>query len=174
MFERSTRARRILITVRPGRGIRVAVPKRASLESAIEFVRAKKPWLKKHMEKIKEYEKQKKAFNDVFLSVDKTKAKRQIINQLHQLAQRYGFTFNKVSVRNQRTRWGSCSARGNISLNIKLVALPPELSDYVMLHELIHTRIHNHRRKFWKEMDKYVGNSQAIAPKLIEYGLRLL
>lgn len=174
LFERSARARRILITIRPGRGIRVAVPRRSSIESAIQFVRAKKSWLQRHLIRIREYEKQKKAFSDAFLSIDKAKAKRQIIARLHQLAERYGFTFSKVSVRNQKTRWGSYSAKGNISLNIKLVALPPDLSDYVLLHELVHTRVHNHSRKFWKELDKYVGDGKARAKKLVEYGLRLL
>jgi predicted metal-dependent hydrolase len=174
LFERSTRARRILITIRPYQGIRVAVPRRASLESALAFVRAKKPWIKKHLAKIKEYEKQKKDFNDIFLSIDKIKAGKQIIGRLRQLAQPYGFSYNKVSMRNQRTRWGSCSAKGNISLNIKLVALPPELRDYVILHELVHTRIHNHSKRFWKELDKYVENAKAKAKKLIEYGLGLL
>jgi predicted metal-dependent hydrolase len=174
LFERSARARRILITVSPGRGIRVAMPRRASIESAIAFVQAKKSWLKKHLARVTEYEKQKKAFSDIFLNIDKAKAKRQIIARLHQLAERYGFSFSKVSVRNQRTRWGSCSARGNISLNIKLVALPAELSDYVLLHELVHIRVHNHSRKFWRELDKYVEDGKARAKKLVEYGLRLL
>ena len=174
LLERSARARRILITIRPHQGIRVAVPRRASMKSAIEFVRAKKPWIKKHLVKIKVYEKQKKAFNDIFLSIDRTAARKQIINRLNQLAQQYGFAFNKASLRNQRTRWGSCSAKGNISLNIKLVALPPELRDYVILHELVHTRIHNHSKKFWRELDKYVVNGKAKAKRLIEYGLNLL
>ncbi len=174
LFERSTRARRILLTIRPHQGIRVAVPRHASLESALTFVRNKKPWISKHLVKIKEYEKQKKAFNDIFLSIDKVKAGKQIIRRLHQLAQRYGFTFGRVSMRNQRTRWGSCSVKGNISLNIKLVALPPELRDYVILHELAHTRIHNHSKRFWKELDKYVRDSKARAARLVEYGLRLL
>jgi hypothetical protein len=174
LFERSARARRILITVSPGRGVRVAIPRRATIESAIKFVQAKKSWLKKHLARTRDYEKQKQVFSDAFLSIDKVKARRQIISRLHQLAGRYGFTFSKVSVRNQKTRWGSCSARGNISLNIKLVALPQELSDYVLLHELVHMRVHNHSRRFWKELDKYVGDGKARAKKLVEYGLRLL
>lgn len=174
LFERSTRARRILITIRPGRGVRVAVPRRASFEEAVEFVNRKKPWIIKHLEKVSQYEKQRKAFDAAFLAIDRTEAKRQIIGRLCQLAQQYGFTFSKVSVRNQRTRWGSCSARGNISLNIKLIALSPELRDYVIFHELVHTRIHDHGRRFWKELDKYIENAKALAHKLVEYGLRLL
>jgi len=174
LLEHSRRARRIIITVRPGQGVRVAVPRRTSLNSALEFVRVKKPWIKKHLARINEYEKHKKAFNDIFLSIDKIKTRKQIIARLQQLAKQYGFTFNKVSIRNQRTRWGSCSAKGNISLNIKLVVLPLELFDYVILHELVHTGIHNHSRQFWKELDKYVGNGKAKAARLVEYGLRLL
>jgi predicted metal-dependent hydrolase len=174
LLEHSRRARRIIITVRPGQGVRVAVPRRTSFKSAMEFVRAKKPWIKKHLAKTKEYEKHKKAFNDIFLSIDKIKARKKIISRLHRLAKQNGFTFNKVSIRNQRTRWGSCSGKGNISLNTKLVVLPLELFDYVLLHELVHTRIHNHSQKFWKELDKYVENAKAKAASLVEYGLGLL
>ncbi len=174
LLEHSSRARRIIITVRPGKGVRVAVPRHTSFKSAMEFVRIKKPWIKKHLAKIKRYEKQKKAFNDIFLSIDRMEARKKIISRLHQLAKQYGFTYNRVSIRNQRTRWGSCSGKGNISLNMKLVALPPELFDYVILHELVHTRIHNHSQKFWKELDKYVENGKTKAARLIEYGLGLL
>ena len=174
LLEHSSRARRIVITVRPGKGVRVAVPRHTSFKSALEFVRVKKPWIKKHLAKIEGYEKEKKAFNDIFLSIDRMEALKKIISRLHQLAKQYGFTYNRVSIRNQRTRWGSCSGKGNISLNIKLVALPPELFDYVILHELVHTRIHNHSRKFWKELDKYVENAKTKAAGLIEYGLGLL
>jgi len=173
-LEHSSRARRIIITVRPVKGVRVAVPRHTSIKSALEFVRVKKPWIKKHLARIKEYEKQKKAFNDIFLSIDKLEARKKIISRLYQLARQYGFSYNRVSIRNQRTRWGSCSGKGNISLNIKMVALPPELFDYVILHELVHTRIHNHSRKFWKELDKYVANAKTKAAGLVEYGLGLL
>jgi predicted metal-dependent hydrolase len=174
LFEYSSRARRILITVRPGKGVRVAVPRRATFESAMKFVRVKKEWIKKHLKKTGEYEKQKKDFNDYFLSIDKKEARKTVIKRLQQLAKQYGFTYKKVSIRSQRTRWGSCSGKNNISLNIKLVALPAELFDYVILHELVHTSIHNHSKKFWKELDKYVGNGKAKAKKLKQYGLGVL
>jgi predicted metal-dependent hydrolase len=85
---------------------------------------------------------------------------------LYQLAGIHGFTCNRVTVRQQKTRWGSCSPKNTISLNIKLALVPDELADYVILHELVHTRIHNHSKKFWAELDKYVPNSKAMAKRL--------
>jgi len=174
LLEHSRRARRIVISVRQGKGVRVAVPRRTSFASALEFVHTKKSWINKHLAKLGEYKKRKQAFNDVFIDIDKAEARRKIISRLEQLAQEHRFTYNKVSIRNQRTRWGSCSGKNNISLNIKLVALPQELSDYVILHELTHTKVHNHGRKFWQELDKHVGNGKAKAKELIEYGLGIL
>ncbi|MBN1161880.1 MAG: M48 family metallopeptidase [Dehalococcoidales bacterium] len=173
-LERSKRARRIVITVRPGKGVRVAVPRYTSLKYALQFVRSKKSWIKKHMAKIQTYEKQKQVFEDNFRSIDKAAAKKTIISRLNQLASQHRFTYNRVSIRSQRTRWGSCSAKGDISLNIKLVALPPELADYVILHELVHTRVHNHSKEFWQELDKYTDNGKTKARRLVEYGLGIL
>jgi len=73
------------------------------------------------------------------------------------LAEEYGFEYNKVFVKNQKTRWGSCSERNNINLNIALAGLTDELRDYVLLHELLHTRIKNHSKKYWSELDKRLG-----------------
>lgn len=77
-------------------------------------------------------------------------------------------------MREQRTRWGSCSGKNNISLNVKLVLLPEELIDYVILHELVHTRIHNHGKKFWDELDIYTGNAKAVAKRLKMSDLRIM
>ncbi len=174
LLEHSRRARRIVISVRTGKGVRVAVPYRTSFASALDFVRVKKSWIKKHLTKIQAYEKHKHSFGEVFQSINKTEAKKRIIARLEGLARQYGFTYNKVSIRNQRSRWGSCSAKGNINLNIKLVALPSELLDYVILHELVHTKVHNHSGRFWQELDKWVGNGKAKAKALREYGLGIL
>ncbi|MFC1986306.1 M48 family metallopeptidase [Chloroflexota bacterium] len=147
---------------------------RASFKKALGFVYLKKEWIQRHLAKIEQDENRNKAFRDAFLSIDKADAKKRLIDRLSSIAKKHEFTYNKVYIRNQKTRWGSCSHKNNISLNVKMILLSAELSDYVMLHELVHTRIHNHSRKFWTELDKYVGNSKVIAKRLRMDGLRLL
>jgi predicted metal-dependent hydrolase len=70
-----------------------------------------------------------------------------------QLAAVHGVTVARVSVRNQRSRWGACSSRGVITLNWRLIQMPPNVSDYVILHELMHRRQPNHSRRFWREVE---------------------
>lgn len=80
------------------------------------------------------------------------KAEKNLVARLRELAAARGFTFNRVLIRTQRSRWGSCSSRGTISLNQKLLFLPQELVDYVILHELVHTRCPNHSPEFWRQV----------------------
>jgi len=61
----------------------------------------------------------------------------------------YGFTYKKVAIRNQKTRWGSCSKRGNLNFNYKIVLLPTLIADYIIVHELCHLREFNHKKSFW-------------------------
>jgi hypothetical protein len=75
----------------------------------------------------------------------------QIISErLPVLAEKLGLRYNKVSVKNQKSRWGSCSKKGNLNFNLLLAAAPPEVVDYVIIHELIHLREMDHSRKFWE------------------------
>ncbi|MBI4187961.1 MAG: M48 family metallopeptidase [Chloroflexi bacterium] len=170
-FQRSLRARRVIISMRPFHGVRVAVPVRVSFQSAETFVFSRTEWIKKHLEKIRQYERSSEGNPYNFDDIGIATAKETLTSRIKQLAAEHGFSYNKVSVRRQRTRWGSCSHRNNISLNMKLVRLPNELMDYVILHELVHTRIRNHSQKFWAELDKYVGKARVIDRRLRANGL---
>lgn len=77
--------------------------------------------------------------------------------RLKKLAQMHGFSYNKVSIRNNKRNWGSCSSHNNISLNLQMMKLPDELIDYILLHELVHTEIKNHSQHFWKKLDEITG-----------------
>ncbi|MFC2060649.1 M48 family metallopeptidase [Chloroflexota bacterium] len=169
LFERSIRAKRVIISFKPTKGVRVAIPNQVSFKQALEFVNLKKPLIQKHLGRIKQMESQRQAVIPEI--IDKADAGEKLTGRLHYLAEKHGFTYNKATIRNQRTRWGSCSHKNNISLNMKLVLLPDELVDYVILHELVHTRIHNHSKGFWAELDKYVRHGKAMVKRLRQYSL---
>jgi len=174
LFERSKRAKHMNISVKPFTGIRVAVPEGLSFKKAEEFVNAKTDWIQRHLGRMKQYEEQSKIVSDGSVDIDRTKAKRKLTRRLKQLAEKHGFTYNRVFIRNQKTRWGSCSRKNNISLNMKIVCLPEELMDYVILHELVHTRVKNHSNGFWAELDRLVGNGKGMGSRLKEYDVSLL
>ncbi len=173
LFERSKRARHVNISVKPFRGVRVAVPYRVPFNKAEEFVHTKIDWIKKQREKMKRYEKEYNFASGANDDIDKVKAKSMLTGRLKYLAEKHGFTYNRVFIRNQRTRWGSCSHKNNISLNTKIVKLPDELVDYVILHELVHTHRKDHGKAFWAEMDKLVGDGKKMSSRLKKYGIGL-
>ena len=172
LFERSKRAKHLIINVKPFTGVRVAVPYGVSWEKAEKIVHGKMGWIQKQQAKI---EMIREKYGSLELGrMNKAAARRTLINRLEELADWHGFTYNRVFIRNQKTRWGSCSAHNNINLNIKLSLLPDELIDYVILHELLHSRVKNHSREFWGEMDRLVGGrAKNLAKQLKEFGLGL-
>jgi predicted metal-dependent hydrolase len=83
----------------------------------------------------------------------------------------YGFSYKKVSIRSQKGRWGSCSARGNLSFNYKIALLPPRLADYIIVHELCHLGEFNHSRKFWALVARAIADYAEIKKELKRYHL---
>ena len=139
-------------------------------QRAEQVARDKLPWLKKQIEKVASLERQaiEREKSD---PIDCRNARRQLIDRLAALARRHGFTYNSVAVRNQKTRWGSCSTKNNISLNLQLIRLPADLMDYVLLHELVHTRIKNHSPAFWDRLNQLVGEAKQLDRQLSQYPL---
>ena len=85
--------------------------------------------------------------------IDRKVARKILCRRIGELAQLHNFVYNRVSIRKQKTRWGSCSSQNNISLNQNLLHLTDELIDYVLLHELTHTRVKDHSPSFWNELE---------------------
>lgn len=173
LFERSKRAKHVNISVKPFRGVRVAVPNAVSFNKAEEFVHSKITWVRTHLEKMQQYERKYRSTPGANDGIDKKRAKSILTGRLNYLAEKHGYTYNRVFIRNQRTRWGSCSGKNNISLNMKIVLLTEELMDYVILHELVHTHRKDHSKHFWTEMDKLVGDGKKISSRLRKYGMGL-
>ena len=101
--------------------------------------------------------------------INKEEARVKLGKRLSELAREHKFQYNKVSIRNQKTRWGSCSSKDNISLNMKLLHLPDQLIDYILLHELVHTRVKNHSKDFWSELETVVPNARTVDKQLRDY-----
>ncbi len=96
-------------------------------------------------------------------------AKEYLPQRLLQLAKTHGLQYNNVTIKNTRTRWGSCSSTNNINLSLHLMRLPDELCDYVLLHELAHTIEKNHGPGFWKLLDKLCGDARGLDKQLKNY-----
>ncbi len=168
---RNRRAKRISIRIRADGEIRVTVPGRASFDQARNFVAGKREWIIRHLAAARE--KKRLALNLAAAAagsgLDPETAKTRILTRLEQLAENFGFTYNRVTIRTQKTRWGSCSANNNLSLNLKLALLDNELLDLVLVHELVHTEIKNHGPEFKRRLAKLVPGADRLDQKLKAY-----
>lgn len=172
LFERSKKAKHINITVKPIEGIRVAVPFGLSYQQAEDFLKSKRKWLEEQTAKIKAVKEEHQARREEKPEIDKAQAREKIIKRLNELAQLHGFSYNRVFIRSQKTKWGSCSGNQNINLNVKLIELPEEMMDYVILHELVHLEVKNHGPEFWARLNQYIdGNAKVINKELKKYRL---
>lgn len=147
---KSTRARRISVRVHPLRGVTVTVPLPCSFAAGLRVFRQYREWVLKTMERQKPV--REAAFVAAVaperIEAMRKEAKMLLPRRLSELAERYGFSFGRVFIKHNSSNWGSCSARGNINLNLNLVRLPQPLRDHVILHELCHLRHPNHGPEF--------------------------
>ena len=165
LLERSNRAKHISLSIRPFKGARVAVPPGVSFDKAIEVANSNAEWLKKHLDSMDKFEKEAKELKKTN-HIDRIEARKRLVKRLNEISEMYGFQYNRVFVKNLKTRWGSCSEKNNINLNVNMVLLPDELIDYAILHELIHTRIKSHGKEFWDELNKYVADAKELDREL--------
>jgi predicted metal-dependent hydrolase len=155
VFARHPRARRYVIRVTDEQTVRVTIPRWGSRRGALAFVDSERPWIdrqRKRMEAQRQLEKVNGEWPDRRSQERdlRARAEHELPPRLLELAACFGLQVNKISVRNQRWRWGSCSPNGHICLNWRLVQMPQAVRDYVLIHELMHLRRMDHSPKFWK------------------------
>lgn len=148
VFRKSTRAHRVAIRVHPVRGVSVSVPYIVPYAAAMAFFKMKREWVLETLRRQKERVQDVPAVTPAEIETLRRQAKAELPPRLAELASRYGFIYNKVTIKHNSTNWGSCSTRGNINLNLNIVRLPVFLRDYVLLHELCHLRHHDHSHAF--------------------------
>ena len=148
VFRKSMRSRSVSIRVHPVKGVSVSVPYMLPYAAARLFFEARKPWILETMARQKERYKDVSPLSSEEIEELRRQAKAELPPRLSELASRYGFAYNRVSIKHNATNWGSCSARKNINLNLSIMRLPRVLQDYVLLHELCHLRHQDHGHAF--------------------------
>ena len=138
-------------------GLIVRAPHGVSMDQIEQFVSSHESWIRSHQEKLE------KAMSTLSsadrLSMEDIRslaeqAMKMIPERVAYYAPRIGVTYGRITIRNQKTRWGSCSAKGNLNFNCLLMLAPPEVVDSVVVHELCHRKEMNHSKKFYEEVLK--------------------
>jgi predicted metal-dependent hydrolase len=152
VFVRHPRARRYLIRVAEDGTVRVTVPRWGSKREAEAFAAREHAWIEKQQRQ-RDLERQRPRSAEMPPAEQRAlraRAARELPPRLLELAARHGLTVTRISIRNQRWRWGSCSRSGHICLNWRLVTMPDAVRDYVLIHELMHLKRMDHSPKFWR------------------------
>ena len=146
----------VSIQVKPNEVI-IRAPMRMKEKEIEKFVESKRNWIEKHLKSLSEKQKALEniePYSDEEISSFIKKAKEIIPKKAEFYAEKIGVTYNRITIRCQRTRWGSCSSKGNLNFNCLLVLLPDEIIDSVIVHELCHRKHMNHSAKFYEEVEK--------------------
>ena len=147
-FVRMRQARRYVMRLRPDGALRVTIPRGGSQAEARRFAERHRDWALRQRSKLlaaKRPPSEEKAL--------KALALHELPPRLHELAAIHGLTVARVTIRDQRSRWGSCSSKGRIALNYRLMLMPADVRDYILIHELMHMKQADHSRKFWRHVE---------------------
>ena len=155
----------------------VRAPLRLSEAKIQKFVEEKQEWILKNLEKIQKRDAQKENVQKLSALERQhlqNKACVVIPRRVAYYAEKLGVSYGKITLRQQKTRWGSCAANGKLNFNWLLILAPPEVLDYVVVHELCHRREMNHSQAFWKEVEKILPDYRERQKWLKDNGWRLM
>lgn len=171
-FRTSTRARRLRITIKSSGECVVTIPKRMPMVLVNRFVAEKAEWIR-----AKQAFMRQRNVEAPFMASRVSRPYKEVKDESLRFAQDrvavlnkiYGFSYKTISVKNQKTRWGSCSRRGNLNFNYRILYLPLHLADYIVAHELCHLKEFNHGQKFWNLVAEVFPNHQELRKELRGY-----
>lgn len=169
----------VAIQVNSDLSVTVRAPYSASEKDIEEILKKKEAWISRHIEKIKKTKERFEAEPTEKLTREKVialaeEALKVIPERVEYFAKVIGVTYGKITVRNRKTRWGSCSSKGNLNFNCLLMLAPPEVLDYVVVHELCHRKQMNHSKAFWLEVEKVLPNYKEVRKWLKEEGSQMI
>ncbi len=149
----------ISIEITPEARVIVRAPKYASVSEINRVIGEKADWIHKHLRKMEELQRKRaeepvEVLSSQDIKLLTTRAKRIIPQRVRYYADLMGVKYGRITIRMQKSRWGSCSSKGNLNFNCLLMRTPDEIIDYVVVHELCHLKEMNHSPRFWAEMEK--------------------
>ncbi len=153
---KKSKRKTISIQVKPNEVI-IRAPLKMKEKEIEKFAESKRNWIEKHLKSLSEKQKlfeNIEPYSEEEIKSFIKKAKTEIPKRVEFYADKIGVTYNKITIRCQRTRWGSCSSKGNLNFNCLLILLPDEIIDSVIVHELCHRKQMNHSAKFYAEIEK--------------------
>ena len=148
-----SRRKTIGIEVKSSNLIILRAPYHVSERDALDFVREHRDWIDKHLER---FSKDEKVLSETDkITIDKVKAlaeeaKKVLPPKVEKYASLLGVTYGRITIRNQKTRWGSCSSKGNLNFNCGLMLCPERVQDYLVVHELCHRKHMDHSKEFYR------------------------
>lgn len=165
--------RRISLSVRPSGEVRLSFPLFVSQQRALQFLEQKVDWILASRQRCLARN-NTPAISPEEREALRAKAKAYLPERVAQLAQIYGLNYGKVTIRATRSKWGSCTWQNNISLSLYLMMLPSHLIDYVIIHELCHTKHHNHSAAFHALVNSLVGGrEQQLKRELRQHSINI-
>lgn len=155
---RSSR-RTMALQINDDLSITVRAPLRTSIGTVQRFVEEHADWIEKHIAKLKQQKEAREASAVPKMTTEELRElARQAMTIIPERVQWYaplvGVTYGRITIRNQKTRWGSCSGKGNLNFNCLLLLMPQEILDYVVVHELCHRLEMNHSKAFWEQVEQ--------------------
>ena len=144
--------RTLSLEIRKDGGLRIRAPYRMPERDIRRFIRKNLNWLVTKMDQAKRHARSLQEtipFTEAELRELAGQARRELLPRAAVFAGRMGVTYGRIAIRHQKTRWGSCSSKGNLNFNCLLMLAPKEVQDYVLIHELAHRREMNHSPRFW-------------------------
>ena len=166
------------ISVAPGGKVTVRMPLRGSERFAVSMVEEKRDWIVKNYLKMqavspKASQKEKTPYERRLEAPYRQAAKEYIPKRVAYYAGLLGVDYNTITIRDQKTRWGSCSSKGNLSFSWRLILAPPKVLDYVVVHELCHRLEMNHSPRFWALVESMIPDYKTHRKWLKENGEKL-
>jgi predicted metal-dependent hydrolase len=166
-FRKSKRARRMRLAVYCDGSVVVTAPAWMGETMVQRFICEKAQWLYGKIMFFKQHKTQTLGRGTRAEYLKYKEITRQLVKErLEYFNGFYGFRFNALNIKNQKTRWGSCSRKGNLNFNYKLALLPAHVADYIIVHELCHLSEFNHSRKFWELVARTVPEHKKIRKEL--------